>query len=146
MDLAIELSIKNVLDNNGGPFGAVIVDKNGNIISQGVNQVVKNNDPTAHAEIIAIRNACEHLKTFSLENCIIYSSTEPCPMCYSALRWARIDKIFYANDRNDAAKIGFSDKNIYDEIENRKLNTIKIKNTNAINAFQLWSESNGIHY
>lgn len=146
MDLAIKLSIENVCNKNGGPFGAVITDQDGKIISQGVNMVVKNNDPTAHAEIIAIRNACKILDTFCLENYSIYSSTEPCPMCYSAIRWARIDKIYYGNDRNDAEKIGFSDKDIYDEIENRNLNMIKIKDKNAIKAFELWKESNGIKY
>lgn len=146
MELAIELSIKNVLDKKGGPFGAVIMDNKGNIISCGVNQVVNTNDPTAHAEIIAIRNACEKLKTFVLEDCTIYSSTEPCPMCYSAIRWAKIKTIYYANDRNDAEKIGFNDKNIYNDIENRKLGMIKIHDTNAIKAFELWTLSDSTRY
>jgi len=146
MELAVELSIKNVLDKNGGPFGAVIMDNKGGIISCGVNQVVNTNDPTAHAEIIAIRNACEKLKTFTLEDCIIYSSTEPCPMCYSAIRWAKIRTIYFANDRHDAEKIGFNDKNIYNDIENRELGMIKIHHPNAIKAFELWALSDSTRY
>ena len=107
MKRAIELSIQNI-KNNGGPFGCIIVKEN-KIIAEGVNRVTFNNDPTAHAEIIAIRNACKKLNTFNLEKCELYTSCEPCPMCLSAIYWSHIDKIYYGNSRLDASKIGFDD-------------------------------------
>ncbi len=115
MQKAIELSIKNI-NNNGGPFGCVIV-KNNKIISQGVNSVTQNNDPTAHAEIVAIRNACTELNTFDLSGCEMYTSCEPCPMCLSAIYWSHIDIVYYGNSRENAAEIEFDDKFIYDEIK-----------------------------
>lgn len=147
MDRAIELSILNVNKSNGGPFGAVIM-KDNKIISEGVNLVVKTNDPTAHAEIIAIRNACNKLNTYDLSGCTIYTSCYPCSMCYSSIRWARIDQIYYANTREDAHNIGFSDVDIYEEIKhkmngdsNRKIpNIIHIKNDKALEAFNIWTE------
>ena len=123
MKRAIELSIQNI-KNNGGPFGCVIVKEN-KIIAEGVNRVTHNNDPTAHAEIIAIRNACEKLNTFNLEGCELYTSCEPCPMCLSAIYWSHIDKIYYGNSRLDASKIGFDDDFIYNEL-NKELSSRKI--------------------
>ena len=108
MQKAIELSIKNI-NNNGGPFGCVIV-KNNKIISEGVNGVTQNNDPTAHAEIVAIRNACTKLNTFDLSGCEMYTSCEPCPMCLSAIYWSHIDIVYYGNSRENAAEIEFDDK------------------------------------
>ena len=140
MQKAIELSIKNI-NNNGGPFGCVIV-KNNKIISEGVNGVTQNNDPTAHAEIVAIRNACTKLNTFDLSGCTLYSSCEPCPMCLSAIYWSHIDIVYYGNSRQDAAKIEFDDKLIYDElnksIDKRKIPLTQILKDEAIQAFDLW--------
>src|SRR5688572_3109691 len=113
---AIRLSITNVDTGNGGPFGAVIV-KNGKIIARGANSVLSNNDPTAHAEVVAIREACNVLGSFQLDGCEIYTSCEPCPMCLGAIYWARPDKVYYANTKEDAAKIDFDDAHIYEELE-----------------------------
>ena len=113
MQRAIELSIESV-NSGGGPFGSVIV-KDNKIISEGMNRVTVNNDPTAHGEIVAIREATKGLNDFNLKGCELYSSTEPCPMCLSAIYWARIDKVYYANTRNDAQKIDFDDSLIYSE-------------------------------
>ncbi len=142
MRRAIELSIQNIKDN-GGPFGCVIVKKN-KIIAEGINRVTINNDPTAHAEIIAIRNACEKLNTFNLEECELYTSCEPCPMCLSAIYWSHINKIYYGNSRLDAAKIGFDDDFIYNEL-NKKLSSRKIpmkqiNQSEAKKAFFDWEE------
>lgn len=140
MRRAIELS-ENSVRNGGGPFGAVIA-KDGEIIAEGSNKVTINNDPTAHAEVCAIRNACKILNTFELANCVIYTSCEPCPMCLGAIYWARLSKIFYANDRKDAAEIGFDDDFIYEEISiepqyRKKPSEILLRNE-AINAFRMW--------
>ena len=115
MQEAIRLSIANVEEGKGGPFGAIVV-KDGKIIARGVNQVTTNNDPTAHAEVVAIREACRILNTFQLDGCEIYTSCEPCPMCLGAIYWARPDKLFYANSKEDAANIQFDDQFIYEEI------------------------------
>lgn len=115
MRRAIELSRRKMNENCGGPFGAVIV-KDGKVISEGWNMVTSSADPTAHAEVVAIRNACKHIKDFSLKGCDIYTSCEPCPMCLAAIYWARLDNIFYANTRKDAASIGFDDDFLYREI------------------------------
>ena len=149
MKRAIDLSIQNI-KNNGGPFGCVIV-KDNNIIAEGVNRVTFNNDPTAHAEIVAIRNACNKLNTFNLERCELYSSCEPCPMCLSAIYWSHIDKVYYGNSREDAAKIQFDDKFIYDELSlkmtERKIPISQISREEAIKAFNLWeNEENKIKY
>lgn len=141
MRRAIELS-ENSVRNGGGPFGAVIA-KDGEIIAEGSNKVTINNDPTAHAEVCAIRNACKVLNTFELANCVIYTSCEPCPMCLGAIYWARLSKIFYANDRKDAAEIGFDDDFIYEEISiepqyRKKPSEILLRNE-AINAFKMWT-------
>ncbi len=112
----IQLAFDNV-ENDGGPFGAIIVDKTGNIIGKGTNIVTKSNDPTAHAEIQAIRAACQEKQTFQLSDCILYTSCEPCPMCLGAIYWARLEKVYYAADQNLAAAVGFDDTFIYEEIE-----------------------------
>jgi len=142
MRKAIALSIDNV-HNGGGPFGAVIV-KGGKIIATGVNGVTKHNDPTAHAEVTAIRKASKKLGTFDLEGCEIYTSCEPCPMCLGAVYWAHLDKMYYGNTKTDAKNIGFDDSFIYDEIdlkpEKRKVKTIQVLADEAIKAFEAWTE------
>lgn len=139
---AVRLSFEGMRAGKGGPFGAVIV-KNGEIVGTGFNQVTSLNDPTAHAEIIAIRNACKNLKTFDLMKCEIYTSCEPCPMCLGTIYWARLEKIYYANSRKDAAAIDFSDNMIYEElakpIKKRRLPMRKIETPNAIKAFNEWA-------
>lgn len=138
---AIELSRQNVNTHGGGPFGAVIV-KNGKIIGEGVNRVTTNNDPTAHAEVEAIRQACTQLKNFDLSGSEIYASCEPCPMCLSAIYWARIDKIYFANSREDAARINFDDNLIYLEIpkrpEERIIPAKQFLRDQAIQVFASW--------
>ena len=139
---AIELSIKSV-NSNTGPFGAVIV-KGNKIISEGFNTVTLSNDPTSHAEIVAIRSACKGLNNFSLEGCDLYTTCEPCPMCLSAIYWARIDKVYYANTRSDAQKIDFSDALIYEElnksIKERKIPMQQMMRDEALKAFDLWDK------
>ena len=138
---AVKLSFKGMRTNQGGPFGAVIV-KNGKIIGRGLNRVTSTNDPTAHAEIVAIRDACQNLKTFRLDGCCIYTSSEPCPMCFGAIHWARINKIFFACTRLDAANIEFDDNYIYKEIvksiDQRDIETEQLLRDEAIKAFELW--------
>ena len=142
MKRAIELSVENV-DKGGGPFGSVIV-KNNKIIAEGANKVTTTNDPTAHGEIVAIREACKKLKNFNLNGCELYSSCEPCPMCLSAIYWARINKIYFANTREDAQKIDFDDSLIYSEfnknINERKIPMIQIMRDEALKAFELWDK------
>lgn len=144
MRIAIELSEYNVQQGQGGPFGAVIV-KDGMIIARSGNRVVPTNDPTAHAEVSAIRIACQELETFNLEGCVIYTSCEPCPMCLSAIYWAHLDTIYYANDKVDAAKIGFDDQFIYNEIacemKDRKIPVVQLLRDEAQGAFKLWETS-----
>lgn len=140
MQMAIDLSVENVA-NGGGPFGAVIV-KDGEIIATGVNRVTANNDPTAHAEVSAIRAACQKVSDFQLKGCTIYTSCEPCPMCLAAIYWAGISRIFYGNTAQDAEAIDFSDKFIYDEIalpkEKRSIPTRMIMREQALRAFRDW--------
>ncbi len=142
MQMAIELSKENI-EKGGGPFGAVIV-KAGKVIATGANRVVPNNDPTAHAEVSAIREACKKIGTFKLEGCTIYTSCEPCPMCLSAIYWAGISKIYYGNTKDDAKKISFDDSFIYDEIAKpyacRAIPICQIMRTEAIEAFKIWEE------
>ena len=142
MRKAIELSIKSVR-NGGGPFGAIIARK-GEIIAEGSNGVTIYNDPTAHAEVTAIRKACEKLGTFDLTGCEIYTSCEPCPMCLGAIYWAHLDKIYYANDRKDAADIGFDDDFIYQEIEvkpqYRKKPSEILMREEGLEAFRIWNK------
>lgn len=145
LKLAIELAKENV-KNGGGPFGAVIV-KDGQIIAKGTNRVTSHNDPTAHAEIVAIRQACEKLNDFQLTDCIIYSSCEPCPMCLGAIYWARPKKLVFAANKFDAANAGFDDSLIYDEIHlpysDRHLETVNLRIDESLQPFELWmSESN----
>ena len=142
--LAIELARKGMNANEGGPFGAVIVDADGNIVGQGNNKVTSTNDPTAHAEVVAIRNACAHLKHFQLEGCTIYSSCEPCPMCLGAIYWARPDRLVFASSRQDAAKVGFDDEFIYSEIPlqitERKIPTSQCLQDEGYHVFEEWKE------
>ena len=139
---AIELSI-NSAQNTGGPFGCVIV-KNNKIIAEGSNKVTLSNDPTAHAEIVSIREACQSLNTFNLSGCDLYSSCEPCPMCLSAIYWSHIDNIYYANTRDDAKEINFDDSLIYSEfskkIEDRKIPIKQMLRDEALQAFKIWSK------
>lgn len=140
---AIALSVENV-KNGGGPFGAVIV-KDGEIIARGVNRVTSNCDPTAHAEVSAIREAAAKLKRFDLSGCDIYTSCEPCPMCLGAIYWARLDRMFYGNTKTDAKNIGFDDSFIYDEIdlriEDRRLKSQQLLPEEAIKAFEDWENN-----
>ena len=142
MQRAIELSIESI-NSGGGPFGSVIV-KDEKIISEGMNRVTVDNDPTSHGEIVAIRNACKKLNTFNLSNCSLYSSCEPCPMCMSAIYWSRIGKVYYANTRDDAKKIDFDDSLIYSEfnknINERKIPMVQIMRDEALKAFDLWDK------
>lgn len=144
MQRAIEIACKNV-KNNGGPFGAVVV-KNGRIIAEAGNSVVEDSDPTAHAEINAIRKACKQLGAHFLEGCEIYSSCEPCPMCLSAIYWARIETLFFAASKHDAENAGFLDRFIYDEISleihERKLKTIQLNTETASHPFKHWEDEN----
>lgn len=138
---AVRLSLENMRANRGGPFGAVIV-KDGQIISEGSNLVTSTNDPTAHAEVVAIRAATQKLQNFDLSSCAIYTSCEPCPMCLSAIYWARIDRIHFANSRQDAANIGFDDDFIYQEIpkalKDRKIECVHHDSPEAKAVFQEW--------
>lgn len=143
MARAIELSVENVR-LGGGPFGAVIV-KDGNIIAEGVNSVTRENDPTAHAEVMAIREACRKLKIFELRDCQMYSSCEPCPMCLGAIYWARLAKVYYAARAADAAKAGFDDQFIYRELKRapgrRKIPMVPLMREEALAAFRAWQSS-----
>ncbi len=138
---AIRLATENI-DSAGGPFGAVIV-KDGKIIATGANRVTANLDPTAHAEVMAIREACRVLGTFSLEGCAIYSSCEPCPMCLNAIYWAGITELYYGGTKSDAAEIGFDDKFIYDELElpttQRRVRCTQLMHDEALTPFRKWS-------
>lgn len=139
---AIRLSIENI-QQGGGPFGAVIV-KNGEIVARAANSVVPDNDPTAHAEVNAIRQACKKLNTFDLSGCEIYASCEPCPMCLAAIYWARLDALYYANTKADAKEINFDDSFIYQEVRlsppKRKLKHETLLREEALEAFKLWQE------
>ncbi|KER10878.1 MAG: guanine deaminase [[Candidatus Thermochlorobacteriaceae] bacterium GBChlB] len=140
---AIRLSIQNVREGKGGPFAALVV-KDGKIIARGTNLVTSTNDPTAHAEIVAIRAACETLGSFQLTGCEIYTTCEPCPMCMGAIYWARPDKVFFANTRVDAAAIGFDDSFLYDElshdISERQIPMTQLLHSEALAAFNAWDK------
>lgn len=144
MQEAIRLSIQNVESGRGGPFGCVVV-KDGRIIASGANEVTSSNDPTAHAEVVAIRKACKELGSFQLDDCEIYCSCEPCPMCLGAIYWARPKAIYYANTKTDAAAIDFDDQFIYEEIERpiaeRRLFTQQMMRNEALAAFEKWKNS-----
>ena len=141
MKRAIELSKMALQTGKGGPFGCVIV-KDGKIVGEGHNQVTSTNDPTAHAEVVAIRNACKNLNSFQLEGCEVYTSCEPCPMCLGAIYWSRPSKVYFANTREDAKQIGFDDSFIYDEIplsiSQRKIPMLSMNRNQALLVFEEW--------
>lgn len=143
MRAAIELAQYGMDNNEGGPFGAVVV-KDGQIVGRGNNRVTSTNDPTAHAEVVAIRDACKNLNNFQLDGCIIYTSCEPCPMCLGAIYWARPKKIFYACSREDAANVNFDDAFIYDEIplpiHERKIEMTQVLQEEGQQVFKAWGE------
>jgi tRNA(Arg) A34 adenosine deaminase TadA len=150
MRAAIRLSLAKMRANCGGPFGAVVV-RNGKIIARGWNQVTSTNDPTAHAEVTAIRAACKKLKTFQLDDCELYTSCEPCPMCLAAIYWARLKKVYFANTRQDAAKISFDDDLIYRElaqpVSRRKVPMKQLLRLEALKVFAEWkTKADKIHY
>lgn len=141
MKMAVDVALDNVLRYGGGPFGAVIV-KNGQIISVGRNQVTVKNDPTAHAEMQAIRGACKVLNSFQLTGCELYTSCEPCPMCFGAIYWSRLEKVYYSCTHEDAAKIGFDDQFIYEQLkvppEKRTIPFIRLLTNNTYQPFTAW--------
>ncbi len=141
METAIDLARKGMNSNTGGPFGCIVV-KDDQIVGRGCNSVLAQNDPTAHAEVVAIRDACTHLKTFQLEGCEIYTSCEPCPMCMGAIYWARPSKVFYAATRHDAAGAGFDDSLIYKELtaplEQRMIEMVCLEREKSIQLFKEW--------
>lgn len=141
MRRAISLAQQGIDSNVGGPFGAVIV-KGDEIVGEGCNQVTSTNDPTAHAEIVAIRKACRKLDSFQLDDCVLYTSCEPCPMCLGAIYWARPSKIFYAATHSDAASVGFDDQFIYEEIEKdveeRQIKTVNLLREEGLKVFRNW--------
>jgi len=143
MARAIQLSIENVRTGRGGPFGAVVV-KGDIVIAEGTNQVTSRNDPTAHAEVLAIREACKKLGVFDLQGCELYTSCEPCPMCLGAIYWARLSRVYFANADADASKIGFDDSLIYRELaqphSQRKIPMIQIMRNEALVAFREWED------
>jgi guanine deaminase len=150
MARAIQLSLNNVQSGRGGPFGAVVV-KDGNIVAEAANLVTATNDPTAHAEVLAIREACKKLRVFDLEGCEIYSSCEPCPMCLGAIYWARLARVYFANAAADASKVGFDDSLIYREIaqphSQRQIPMIQMMRKQALAAFRAWeNKPNKIEY
>ena len=150
MRKAIALAVDNVVSGAGGPFGAVVV-RDGVIIAEGVNRVTATNDPTAHAEVVAIRAACEALGDFQLTGCVVYTSCEPCPMCLAALYWSRCDAIFYGCSAADAAAAGFDDSFLYEEvarpIDQRKIPTKRLLGDEAIASFNAWrAQANKIEY
>lgn len=142
MQRAIELAERGMDANSGGPFGCVIA-KDGEIIGEGCNRVTSTNDPTAHAEIIAIREACQRLGAFQLDGCVVYTSCEPCPMCLGAIYWARPERVYFACTREDAANIGFDDRFIYEELEKanneRHLQVINLMREEALAVFNKWA-------
>ncbi|MBW5447584.1 tRNA-specific adenosine deaminase [Cohnella sp. CFH 77786] len=150
MKEAVRLAAENVTSSHGGPFGAIVV-KDGKIIGRGRNEVTCSNDPTAHAEVQAIREACRHLNSFQLTGCEIYTSCEPCPMCIGAIYWARPDAVYYACTKEDAAAIGFDDRFIYEEIalpmEQRSIRMKRMLTDQFMAPFELWrASSNKIEY
>ena len=142
MQEAIKMGIQGMNSNAGGPFGCVVV-KGNEIVGRGHNKVISTNDPTAHAEVSAIRDACKNLNSFQLDDCEIYTSCEPCPMCLGAIYWARPNKVYYANTKKDAADINFDDEFIYTEIakplSERSLQFIQLSREEALEAFKLWA-------
>jgi guanine deaminase len=143
MHMAIRLATENVRSGAGGPFGAVVV-RNGEVVATGVNSVTATNDPTAHAEVNAIREACKALGTFQLPGCVLYTSCEPCPMCLGAIYWVRLDSVYFGNTCHDAAEVGFDDSHIYNEMKaprsQRKVPMIRLLPEIAIENFRAWQE------
>ena len=149
MEIAKKSAKQGFKSNEGGPFGAVIVDANENIISTGNNKVLKNNDPTAHAEIVAIREACKKLNTYDLSKCILYTSCEPCPMCLSAIIWANIKTVYYGCTKEDAGEIGFRDDIIYDYLKGKNTKLINLKQLDrqeCIKTMEEYKNTKGIIY
>ena len=149
MELAKENAKKGIKNNEGGPFGAVITDKEENIIANGNNKVLKNNDPTAHAEIVAIREACKKLNTYDLSEYILYTSCEPCPMCLSAIIWSNIKKVYYGCTKKDAGEIGFRDNMIYEYLKGNNKDLINLEEMDrdeCIKTFEEYKNQNGIIY
>lgn len=149
MKIAKENAEKGIENKEGGPFGAVITDKDGNIIANGNNKVLKNNDPTAHAEVVAIREACKKLKTYDLSNYILYTSCEPCPMCLSAILWANIKEVYYGCTKEDAGKIGFRDDIIYDYLKGNNKDLIHLTHLDrdeCIKTFEKYKKEKGTIY
>ena len=149
MEIAKQNAEKGIANNEGGPFGAIIIDKSGNIISNGNNKVFKEKDPTAHAEIVAIREACKNLNTYDLSEYILYTSCEPCPMCLSAIIWSNIKTVYYGCTKKDAGKIGFRDDMIYEYLKgnNKELITLKeIDREECLKTFKKYQDENGIIY
>lgn len=144
MQLAIDLAASNLLTGKGGPFGAVIV-KNGEVVGKGSNEVTSTNDPTAHAEVVAIRDACKNLNSYQLEDCEVYASCEPCPMCLGAIYWSRVKKLYFAATREDAANAGFDDSYIYNQVplkpEKRDIGSVQLMRPQAVKVFEQWIES-----
>lgn len=145
MEIAITEATENVAQGAGGPFGAIVV-KDGHVIGKGRNSVTALNDPTAHAEVQAIREACRHLNDFELKGCVIYTSCEPCPMCLGAIYWSRPDAVYYAGKKEDAAAIGFDDQFIYEQIakpkKDRSIPMIQIQTQDHLRPFHTWRASN----
>ena len=137
---AIKLARYGIKNMEGGPFGAVIVDKKGRIIGRGNNKVLINNDPTAHAEIVAIRDACKTLNTYNLSGCQIYSTSEPCPMCLSAIIWANIKEVYFATDRKEVGNIGFRDELIYKYLEDHKNNILLVQKKENVECIKLLND------
>ena len=149
MELAKQSAENGIKNNEGGPFGAVITDKEGNIIANGNNKVFKNNDPTAHAEIVAIREACKKLNTYDLSEYILYSSCEPCPMCLSAIIWSNIKKVYFGCSKKDAGEIGFRDDMIYEYLKGNNKDLIQLKEMDrdeCLKSFEQYKNQNGIIY
>jgi tRNA(Arg) A34 adenosine deaminase TadA len=144
MERAIALSIENVRAGSGGPFAALVV-RDGSILATGINQVTTSQDPTAHAEVVAIRAACQAVRSVQLTNCELYTTCEPCPMCMGAIYWARLVKVYYANTHKDAAQIGFDDSFIYDQLRlapgERKIPMVQLMREEALEAFREWEKS-----
>ena len=149
MRMAKNNADNGIIKKEGGPFGAVIIDKDGNIIANGNNQVLLQNDPTAHAEIVAIRNACKVLNTYDLSDYILYTSCEPCPMCLSAIIWSNIKTVYYGCTKKDAGKIGFRDDIIYDYLSGKNndlINLQEMDRNECIKTFEEYKKQNGVIY
>lgn len=149
MKQADENALNGILNKEGGPFGAVIVDKQNNIIANGNNKVLLNNDPTAHAEIVAIREACKKLGTYDLSDCTLYTSCEPCPMCLSAIIWSGIKDVYYACTRTDAENVGFRDNVIYEYLSGEHpdfINLVQIDREDCLDTMEKYKKDNGIIY